>query len=391
MRNVILWPQLATVYLQGIVHTLIRYHNQLVIRRTSLSMPTKPEIVSPEERIRRKENALSILESYKDRTMGLIMRIRYDPWPSEEMLNASVFQKYSEQGFFLAKMHYELLMFSQRVLQWRVLITFETFLSILQRPLLEQALSEATLFTITLYNDGTLNVDTEPCNERRYNLIEGLVSSLAGIRLDPANCVDLVIDTSFTLPGPHTSFRTTNQESAKRARHRTAPYEPILWNTQNQVIGTVAAALAVRRDGVWVTPHVQSGVVCDALRSVMLETGAIAERILLLHELKKNEEVLIISSEYGVMRGRIISEPPLPPKPKRKRRSQKGSMKRVPIPRSKEARLAAERNAQLTSQMAAEAHSFSNSGIPGTTVLRFKPSSFPAVDPKDESAQIKEW
>lgn len=353
-------------------------------------MPTKPEIVSPEERTRRKENALSVLESYKDGGMGLVLRIRYDPHLNEKMLDAAALRKYNEGGFFLARMHYELLMFSQRVLQWRVLINFETFLHILQRPILEQALTDVTLFTVTLYDDGTLNVDTELCNNNSLNLTDGLISSLANVPIDPANCIELKIDSSFTLPGPQTSFRTTNQESAKRSRLRTAPYEPILWNTQYQVMGTASSALAVKRDGVWVTPHVQSGVVCDALRSVLLETGTIMERLLLLHELKKNEEVLIISAELGIQRGVIKSDPSPPPRPKRRRRSQIGNF-RVPIPRSKEARLAAERNAQLTSQMAAEAHSFSNSGIPGTTVLRFKPSTFPTTSTGNKAADQRNW
>lgn len=85
---------------------------------------------------------------------------------------------------------------------------------------------------------------------------------------------------------------------------------PIMYNPMHQVMSSGIWVLCFFRDGKWYTPHVSSGSRCDPLRMILLEAGLIEEAVIRVQGLEPDEDLLLISSAYGIQRARLFGEAP---------------------------------------------------------------------------------
>lgn len=85
---------------------------------------------------------------------------------------------------------------------------------------------------------------------------------------------------------------------------------PVMYNPMHQVMSSGIWVLCFFRDGKWYTPHVSTGSRCDPLRMVLLEAGLIEEAVIRIQGLEQDEDILLISSAYGIHRARLFGEAP---------------------------------------------------------------------------------
>ena len=73
----------------------------------------------------------------------------------------------------------------------------------------------------------------------------------------------------------------------------------ILVNTRGEVTESTIANLAVRLEGRWVTPPLESGLLPGTYRTVLVRDGTLAERPVTIEELRAAQELALVSSVRG--------------------------------------------------------------------------------------------
>ena len=107
--------------------------------------------------------------------------------------------------------------------------------------------------------------------------------------------------------------KTTRREAydIRRGRHAYAD-DVILVNERGQLTETTIANLAVRLDGTWFTPPVESGCLPGVERGRLLREGHLTERILHVADLRVSEGLALVSSLRGRRRASFVSSPGFP-------------------------------------------------------------------------------
>lgn len=104
------------------------------------------------------------------------------------------------------------------------------------------------------------------------------------------------------------SHKTTRRESydTRVARH---PYadDVILVNEHGQVTDTTIANLAVRLDGTWFTPAVESGCLPGVERTRLVREGALTERLLSVTDVLGGDGLALVSSVRGWRLASLVS------------------------------------------------------------------------------------
>ena len=94
--------------------------------------------------------------------------------------------------------------------------------------------------------------------------------------------------------------KTTRRAPYERRRERRPDVDDVLLvNDRGEVTESTIANLAVRLDGVWVTPPVDAGLLPGTYRNVLLREGRMTERPVTVDELRGARELALVSSVRG--------------------------------------------------------------------------------------------
>ena len=150
---------------------------------------------------------------------------------------------------------------------------------------LKRAVAEVTgpsVVRLTLARDGGLSTDVRD--------------------LPPADdAVRVALDDEPVDPSDVWLFhKTTRRAPYERRRERRHDVDDVLLvNDRGEVTESTIANLAVRLDGVWVTPPVDAGLLPGTYRNVLLREGRMTERPVTMDELRGAGELALVSSVRG--------------------------------------------------------------------------------------------
>ena len=158
---------------------------------------------------------------------------------------------------------------------------------------LKRAVAEVTgpsVVRLTLARDGGLSTDVRD--------------------LPPADdAVRVALDDEPVDPSDVWLFhKTTRRAPYERRRERRPDVDDVLLvNDRGEVTESTIANLAVRLDGVWVTPPVDAGLLPGTYRNVLLRDGRMTERPVTVGELRGAGELALVSSVRGWRRAALVS------------------------------------------------------------------------------------
>jgi len=102
--------------------------------------------------------------------------------------------------------------------------------------------------------------------------------------------------------------KTTRRAPYERRRERRPDVDDVLLvNDRGEVTESTIANLAVRLDGVWVTPPVDAGLLPGTYRNVLLREGRMTERPVTVDELRGAGELALVSSVRGWRPAALVS------------------------------------------------------------------------------------
>jgi para-aminobenzoate synthetase / 4-amino-4-deoxychorismate lyase len=102
--------------------------------------------------------------------------------------------------------------------------------------------------------------------------------------------------------------KTTRRAPYERRRERRPDVDDVLLvNDRGEVTESTIANLAVRLDGVWVTPPVDAGLLPGTYRNVLLRGGRLTERPVTVDELRGARELALVSSVRGWRLAALVS------------------------------------------------------------------------------------
>jgi len=102
--------------------------------------------------------------------------------------------------------------------------------------------------------------------------------------------------------------KTTRRAPYERRRERRPDVDDVLLvNDRGEVTESTIANLAVRLDGVWVTPPVDAGLLPGTYRNVLLREGRMTERPVTVDELRGARELALVSSVRGWRPAALVS------------------------------------------------------------------------------------
>jgi len=94
--------------------------------------------------------------------------------------------------------------------------------------------------------------------------------------------------------------KTSNRETyARRARKHPGTDDVVFFNELGELTETTIANLAVRLDGGWCTPPVSAGCLPGIERNYLVELGLLRERRLTPADLRRAEDIAVVSSLRG--------------------------------------------------------------------------------------------
>jgi para-aminobenzoate synthetase / 4-amino-4-deoxychorismate lyase len=130
---------------------------------------------------------------------------------------------------------------------------------------------------------------------------EGWVSVEVGDLAPDSGPVRLAIDDRpIDRNSPFLYHKTTIRDAYTQAsaRHPDAD-DVVMWNEADEVTETTIGNLALRIDGEWFTPPINSGLLAGTERAARLAAGELAERVLTLADLDRAEAVARLNSVRG--------------------------------------------------------------------------------------------
>ncbi len=150
---------------------------------------------------------------------------------------------------------------------------------------LKQAVDEVTepsVVRLTLARDGALSTDVRdlPPAEDQVRV------ALDDEPVDPSD--------------PWLFHKTTRRAPYERRRDRRPDLDDVvLVNDRGEVTESTVANLAVRLEGIWVTPPIDAGLLPGTYRTVLLREGRLMERSVTVDELRGAGELALVSSVRG--------------------------------------------------------------------------------------------
>ena len=136
---------------------------------------------------------------------------------------------------------------------------------------------------LLLRRDGRLSVDVEPPPPPDPAPV------VLAVDPEPVDSRDAALFHKTTLREPY----------ERRFARRGDADDAVLVNERGELTETTRANLAVRLDGQWWTPALESGCLPGVERARLLELGRLRERVLALADLERAEELAVVSSLRG--------------------------------------------------------------------------------------------
>jgi para-aminobenzoate synthetase / 4-amino-4-deoxychorismate lyase len=182
------------------------------------------------------------------------------------------------EGFRHLNEHLERLAASARYFGFR--FELEAAAAALKRAVIE--VTEPSVVRLTLARDGALSTDVRdlpPAEERVRVALDD----------EPVDPSDLWL-----------FHKTTRRAPYERRRERRPDVgDVVLVNDRGEVTESTIANLAVRLNGVWVTPPIDAGLLPGTYRTVLLREGRLIERPVTVNELGGAGELALVSSVRG--------------------------------------------------------------------------------------------
>jgi para-aminobenzoate synthetase/4-amino-4-deoxychorismate lyase len=182
------------------------------------------------------------------------------------------------EGFRHLNEHLERLAASARYFGFR--FELEAAAAALKRAVIE--VTEPSVVRLTLARDGALSTDVRdlpPAEERVRVALDD----------EPVDPSDLWL-----------FHKTTRRAPYERRRERRPDVgDVVLVNDRGEVTESTIANLAVRLDGVWVTPPIDAGLLPGTYRTVLLREGRLIRRPVTVDELRGARELALVSSVRG--------------------------------------------------------------------------------------------
>ena len=100
--------------------------------------------------------------------------------------------------------------------------------------------------------------------------------------------------------------KTTHRAIYEAAANETEASEPLLINAFGELTEGANTNLAVKIDGTWCTPHLESGCLPGVYRQVLIDRGILTERVLKPADLDSCEAIAIINSVRGWRKAALI-------------------------------------------------------------------------------------
>jgi para-aminobenzoate synthetase/4-amino-4-deoxychorismate lyase len=101
--------------------------------------------------------------------------------------------------------------------------------------------------------------------------------------------------------------KTTQRAVYEQAlEERPSADDVILWNERRELTETATANLVFKRDGEWLTPPVEAGLLAGTYRGRLLAAGVIREVTVRCEDLEAVEEIAVINSVRGWRPARLI-------------------------------------------------------------------------------------
>jgi para-aminobenzoate synthetase/4-amino-4-deoxychorismate lyase len=182
------------------------------------------------------------------------------------------------EGFRHLDEHLERLAASARYFGFR--FELEAAAAALKQAVIE--VDEPSVVRLTLARDGSLSTDLRdlPPAEERVRV------ALDDEPVDPSD--------------PWLFHKTTRRQPYERRRERRPDVDDVvLVNDRGEVTESTIANLAVRLEGVWVTPPIDAGLLPGTYRTVLLREGRLIERPVTVDELRGAGELALASSVRG--------------------------------------------------------------------------------------------
>lgn len=114
---------------------------------------------------------------------------------------------------------------------------------------------------------------------------------------------------SFAVNSSDTMLRhkTTSRNVYERAREgMPKETDALLTNEREEITETTIANVAVKREGVWITPPVSCGLLPGTMRAQLLEEGEIQEGIVRLEHIAPDESIRCFNAVRGIWEARLI-------------------------------------------------------------------------------------
>jgi para-aminobenzoate synthetase/4-amino-4-deoxychorismate lyase len=182
------------------------------------------------------------------------------------------------EGFRHLDEHLERLAASARYFGFR--FELEAASAALKRAVIE--VTEPSVVRLTLARDGALSTDVR-------DLPRGKIPVRVALDDEPVDPSDLWL-----------FHKTTRRAPYDRRRERRPDVDDVvLVNDRGEVTESTIANLAVRLDGVWVTPPIDAGLLPGTYRTVLLREDGLIERPVTVDELRGAGELALLSSVRG--------------------------------------------------------------------------------------------
>jgi para-aminobenzoate synthetase/4-amino-4-deoxychorismate lyase len=182
------------------------------------------------------------------------------------------------EGFRHLDEHLDRLAASARYFGFR--FELEAASAALKRAVIE--VTEPSVVRLTLARDGALSTDVR-------DLPRGKIPVRVALDDEPVDPSDLWL-----------FHKTTRRAPYDRRRERRPDVDDVvLVNDRGEVTESTIANLAVRLDGVWVTPPIDAGLLPGTYRTVLLREDGLIERPVTVDELRGAGELALLSSVRG--------------------------------------------------------------------------------------------
>lgn len=205
--------------------------------------------------------------------------------PAFELLESIRFEP--DEGFRHISEHLERLRSSARYFGFR--LDAESAVAVCKHAVEDAA--EPVRIRLTLARDGTVDVAT--------SAIEPNLGGRVRLAIDdePVDPDDVFLFHKTTLRGPY----------ERRRAKRPDVDDVLLVNSRGEVTESTIANVAVRFGDGWVTPPLDAGLLPGAYRAVLLREGTLTERRVTLDQLRRADDVALVSSVRGWRPAEIVT------------------------------------------------------------------------------------